>query len=151
MTGYRFELDGSFKERNGQQFMSGRAGFNDAYTDIHRIEPHGFMSNPIKGAKALLLSPNDDPDQAYVIGGEHPDHRPSGLPSGAAAIYDANGNIVKLVGTNITISSGGVTMVISPDGVAITGGTITHNGKDIGSTHRHGGVMSGSVATDVPV
>ena len=71
MSGFRIELDGTIVERNGQQFMSGRSVYNDAYTRIHRIEPHGFMSNPIKGAKALLLSPNGDPDQAYLFGGEH--------------------------------------------------------------------------------
>jgi phage gp45-like len=150
MSGGRFEFDGTVDHRDGQQFVNGRRFFNDGFTRIHRIETSGFASVPIAGAKGLLLSPNGDPGQAYVLGLEHPAHRPD-IPQGATAIYDHSGNIVKLVGTGITISSGGVTMVISPAGVEITGGTITHNGKDIGATHRHGGVVEGNDDTDVPV
>lgn len=35
--------------------------------------------------------------------------------------------------------------------VAISGGSLTHNGTDVGSTHKHGGVQSGSSNTGVPV
>jgi len=151
MSGRRIELDGENIEKDGQQFVSGRGLYNDGYTRIHRIEPHGFASMPIKGAKAFLLQPNEDADQAYVFGGEHPAHRPADLPGGGTAIYDSSGNIVSLVGTSIRVKSGGVLMVISPTGVAITGGTVTHNGKDIGHTHRHGGVTAGGDITSVPV
>ncbi|MBD9445754.1 MULTISPECIES: phage baseplate assembly protein [unclassified Rhizobium] len=151
MIGKRIELDGNNVEKGGQQFVTGRALKSDGYTNIHRIEPHGFSSMPVKGAKALLVAPNGDADQAFVFGGEHPGLRPSDLPSGATAIYDSSGNIIKLIGSGIVIQSGGVKMVISPDGVAITGGTITHNGKNIGDTHIHGGVVPGGGTTDVPV
>jgi phage gp45-like len=99
----RIELDGENVERGGQQFVSGRGMFKDGYTRVHRIESHGLLSMPVKGAKALLLSPNGDPDQAYVIGGEHPEHRPKDIPSGGTAIYDANGNIISLVGAKIRL------------------------------------------------
>lgn len=49
-----------------------------------------------------------------------------------------------------TVTVGGVSMVISDAGVEITGGRITHNGTDIGDTHRHGGVDRGSGTTDEP-
>lgn len=103
MSGKRIELDGENVERGGQQFVSGRGMFKDGYTRVHRIESHGFMSMPVKGAKALLISPNDDPDQAYVIGGEHPSHRPQNIPGGGTAIYDASGNIISMVGTKIRL------------------------------------------------
>jgi phage gp45-like len=103
MNGKRFEFDGTIDERDGQQFVSGRGVYGDGYTRIHRIEPHGFMSNPIKGAKGLLISPNGNPDEAYVLGGEHPGRRPAGMPGGATAIYDANGNIISLVGNKIRL------------------------------------------------
>ena len=32
----------------------------------------------------------------------------------------------------------------------ITGGRVTHDGKNIGSSHIHGGVVSGGDLTDVP-
>ncbi|WP_051776836.1 phage baseplate assembly protein domain-containing protein [Pseudorhizobium pelagicum] len=103
MSGKRFEFDGSIVERGGQQFVSGRGVYGDGYTRIHRIEPHGFMSNPIQGAKGLLIAPNGNPDEAYVLGGEHPGKRPAGMPGGATAIYDANGNIISLVGNKIRL------------------------------------------------
>jgi phage baseplate assembly protein V len=34
--------------------------------------------------------------------------------------------------------------------VAVTGGTVTHNGKNIGSTHTHSGVQAGGSTTGVP-
>jgi hypothetical protein len=34
--------------------------------------------------------------------------------------------------------------------VAITGGKVTHDGKNIGATHIHGGVVPGGGLTDVP-
>jgi phage gp45-like len=102
VSGERIELDGNVTHKGGQQFVGGQGYFSSGYNRIHRIEPAGFASVPIKGAKALLLTPNGDPDQAYVFGGEHPDHRPD-LPGGGTAIYDHNGNIISLVGTKIRI------------------------------------------------
>lgn len=37
----------------------------------------------------------------------------------------------------VIITVGGVTVDITPKGVAITGGMVTHNGVDIGDTHKH--------------
>jgi hypothetical protein len=41
-------------------------------------------------------------------------------------------------------------MTISPAGVAIQGGTVTHDGKNIGVDHVHTGVTSGASNTGVP-
>ena len=75
MSGGRFEFDGVVVHKDGQQFVNGRAFYNDAYTRRFRIETAGFASVPIKGAQGLVLKPNRDADQAYVFGGEHPGHR----------------------------------------------------------------------------
>lgn len=161
MSGKRIELDGVNVEDGGQQMVSGRGFFRDGYTRIHRVEPHGFASQPIKGAKAILISPNGDDDQSYVLGGEHPSHRPSGIPNGGMAIYDAHGNIIKAVmgdgivvdvaGSAYTITKGGVSLKVSADGVDITGGTVKHNGKNIGDTHTHSDVERGSEQSGAPV
>lgn len=52
--------------------------------------------------------------------------------------------------TGLTLTSGGVSIAISPAGVAINGGTVTHNGKNIGDTHVHGGVTAGGSDTSTP-
>ncbi|WLR92948.1 phage baseplate assembly protein domain-containing protein [Shinella zoogloeoides] len=97
----RIELDGRVVERGGQQFVSGRGAKADAWTEIHRIEPHGFASSPIKGGQGLLLPMPGNPDMAYVLGGENPGHRPAGLPAGGTALYDSHGNIISLVGSKV--------------------------------------------------
>lgn len=71
---------------------------------------------------------------------------------GAQVGYDKNSGTwtVNLPGGAARVTVGGVVLEVSPGGVAITGGTVTHNGKDIGDTHTHGGILPGSASTDVP-
>ena len=144
MSGYRAELDGVIAERDGQQFLSGRTLYNRAFTRVHHIEPHGFMSNPIKGAKALILSPNGDPDQAYLFGGEHPSHRPSGLPGGATAIYDASGSIIKLVNSEVVFDFQSKTATFTAGQWTINGDvTIKGNVTIIGNLNATGSITDG--------
>ncbi|MFO7805752.1 MAG: hypothetical protein R6V30_08815 [Paracoccaceae bacterium] len=50
----------------------------------------------------------------------------------------------------VEIAVGGVSFKVTDGTVEITGGKVTHNGKNIGDTHIHGGVKSGPSVTDVP-
>lgn len=132
----RFEFDGRVEEKGGQQFVSGRGLYGDGFTRIHRVEPHGFASSPPKGSKGLIVS--TDPDNAYVLGLEHPGHRPNDLPAGASAIYDAAGNIIKLLGGDgavfdfasrtATLKAGNWT-INAESGVTINSPTVTINGN----------------------
>lgn len=150
----RFEFDGRFVERGGQQFVSGRGSKSDGWTEIHRIETHGFASVPVKGAKGLVLPMPGNPDSAFVVGGEHPDLRPKGLPQGAKAIYDAGGNVIKmllgdgvtfdLAGSAYTIRKGAVTFKVSGEGVDIIGGYLKVNGVRVDETHTHRDVKTGT-------
>jgi phage baseplate assembly protein V len=69
-----------------------------------------------------------------------------------APILDADiaGTRLTLDASGATIVKGGVTVKVTADGVAITGGTVTHDGKDIGKTHKHTGVTPGGALTGVP-
>ncbi|MBD8555560.1 phage baseplate assembly protein [Rhizobium sp. CFBP 8762] len=129
MSGTRFEFSGDVEERAGQQFVSGRGRYGDGYTKIHRIEPHGFASQPVKGAAGLLLSPNGNPDEAYVLGGESAGLRPNGLPAGGTAIYDHNGNIIKLVGEGAVFDFGSRTATFTAGGGWTINGPVTINGN----------------------
>ncbi|WP_242220081.1 phage baseplate assembly protein domain-containing protein [Shinella zoogloeoides] len=150
----RFEFDGRYAERGGQQFVSGRGSKSDGWTEIHRIETHGFASVPVKGAQGLLLPMPSNPDVAFVLGGEHPDLRPKDLPQGGKALYDAGGNVIKmllgdgvtfdLAGAAYTVRKGGVTFMISGDGVDIVGGYLKVNGVRVDETHRHDNVETGT-------
>lgn len=137
----RIEFDGRVVERGGQQFVSGRGSKSDAWTEIHRIEPHGFASHPIKGGKGLLLPMPGNPDMAYVLGGESPAHRPAGLPIGGTAIYDSTGNIISLVGSKVRLVAplfefvGDITINGSIDmtGGIVAGGSIVDGDGDGGA------------------
>ncbi len=137
----RIEFDGRVVERGGQQFVSGRGSKSDAWTEIHRIEPHGFASHPIKGGKGLLLPMPGNPDMAYVVGGENPANRPAGLPTGGTAIYDSSGNIISLVGSKVRLVAplfefvGDITIDGSIDmtGGIVAGGSIVDGDGDGGA------------------
>ncbi|WP_313194598.1 phage baseplate assembly protein [Shinella zoogloeoides] len=157
----RIELDGRVVERGGQQFVSGRGTKADGWTEIHRIEPHGFASMPIKGGKGLLLPMPGNPDTAFVLGGESPANRPGDLPAGGSALYDAAGNIIRmvmedgvvvdLVGASYSIRKGGVSLTVSGDGVDILGGYLKVNGVRVDETHTHAGVEPGTGTSGTPV
>ena len=50
----------------------------------------------------------------------------------------------------IELKMGGVTLAVSSGGVSITGGTVTHNGTNIGDSHVHSGVSVGPDPTGGP-
>ncbi|QDP66989.1 MAG: putative spike protein [Prokaryotic dsDNA virus sp.] len=76
------------------------------------------------------------------------DPRHHGLADAMAFVgMDPNGT----PSDGIVLKMGGVTFTVSSDGVTIEGGTITHNGTDIGDTHIHSGVVAGPSNTGTPV
>jgi hypothetical protein len=53
-------------------------------------------------------------------------------------------------GSGLYFNCGGVEVAITEAGLAITGGTVAHNGVNIGDTHVHTGVVSGGANTGAP-
>ncbi|MFD1328300.1 phage baseplate assembly protein domain-containing protein [Mycoplana ramosa] len=142
MNGARFEFDGKIEEKNGQQFVDGRGRYGQGFTRLHRPEPHGFASQPIKGAKGLLVFPNAESDEGYVLGGEHPEKRPAGLPDGATAIYDANGNIIKLLMSEVIMDFASRTITMIGGEWKISGNvTISGNLEVDGNIHATGSII----------
>ena len=129
---------------------------------VHRLQPFGFHSSVPKGAHGLGVQFGGGSDGGrrlnMVLGLEDPTNRPRKREQGSTALYDANGSMISLVQSEMrvvhamqhVVAVGGVTFTITKDGVDIRGGKVTHDGKDIGATHRHGGVQKGSSDTDVP-
>ena len=121
---------------------------------------------PSKGQQFTALSPNGDWQQAVALPMTWSDHNPSPSSKGdenvltygniTATIKDdlcevvAGAATLRVTSTAVTIRVGGVSLEVSGSGVAIAGGKVTHDGKDIGSSHIHGGVVSGGDLTDVP-
>lgn len=130
------------------------------------------MSLPIKpGDKGWLLAadrdisifqqglkedaPNTDRMHSFQDGLFMPDAMTMGdvqpADSDAVVIGTLDGSArISMLGDTITLTVGGVSMAISAAGIAITGGTVTHNGKNIGSAHVHTGVVPGGGNTGAP-
>lgn len=72
------------------------------------------------------------------------------------ALVAAEGNISVEAGGDIGLSAGGDVNVsggsLNVDAnLAISGGSVTHSGKDIGKAHKHSGVTAGGAQTGAPV
>lgn len=65
--------------------------------NIVHSQPHGFFARPPAGAEGLLLALGGRSDRAHALNLEHPDNRPKGLPPGAAAIYNDQGHVLKIL------------------------------------------------------
>lgn len=123
-----------------------------------RSQHFGFTSVPPEGAEGLALLIGGGMDRAHILGCEHPQYRPTGLPGGTSQQYDQWGNHVDIRNgvltvkhaSQIVVQVGGCTLTITSSGFAFAGGTITHNGHDIGATHEHTNVTTGSALTGPP-
>lgn len=85
---------------------------NERFSDVLRMQAHGFASNPPPGSYGYLLRMGSS-DRAFVIGMEN-DGRVKNLPPGASALYDANGNVVSIVQQNIRIASATEVRIVAP-------------------------------------
>lgn len=98
----RFELNGEVEHKDGQQFVNGKGFAGDVFERVHRPEPHGFASHPVRGGVGFLLAARNNRDSAYMLGGENPAMRPM-LELGGVAIYDNHENIVSIVARSLRI------------------------------------------------
>ena len=105
---------------------------------------------PTKGQQFTMMSPGGDWRQAVAVPMTWSDQNPSPSEAGDENVLTFGSVHMTLKSDGVAIEVGGVSFRISGDGVAISGGKVTHDGKNIGSSHIHGGVMSGGGQTDVP-
>ena len=68
-----------------------------------------------------------------------------------ATLQSVDGSVfVRVADDEIKLQIGSIALEITASGFAFTGGTITHDGTVIDSTHTHGGVSPGGASTGVP-
>ncbi|MGZ2500438.1 hypothetical protein EHI47_14300 [Rhizobium leguminosarum] len=128
--------------------------------DVEILQPYGFASHtPRDGALAVVLAVGSDESDLVVLPVANPSKRLGKLGEGDVGLYGQHGDRVTIsdggtielqAGESVSVKIGGVTFVVSAEGVDITGGHVKHNGKNIGDTHFHGGVIHGDDDTDVP-
>lgn len=149
-------------DKNKQQMMKLLGLPGEELKNVPYVGHYGFHSVPPKGAHGFLLQhgggPSGGRDLNAVFGIEHPEHRPKSKDEGYAALYDNHGNTVSIVEKEIRITHakkrvdkvGNCTYTYSESGLAIEGGRITHDGRNIGKDHKHGQVQPGGGVTGDP-
>lgn len=129
--------------------------------DVEVHQSYGFVASPPEdGAVALAFALGGDQGDMVLLPAANPSVRTGNLPAGAAGVVNAGGEKVLLMpdgrilavsATSIEAKVGGVTLKVTAAGVDITGGYIRHDGVNIGKTHHHSGVLTGSNETGNPL
>ncbi len=132
-------------DEDGKPFLSPWIPYTQTAGDLKIHAP------PSIGQQFTLMAPAGDWQQAVAIPFTWSNQNPS--PS-----ENADENVLAFGDVRMTLSDGslkiraaGVTLELTGNGVSISGGEVTHDGRNIGSTHTHGGVVVGTQSTDVPV
>ena len=115
---------------------NGGARTRHAYT----VGEHVMLSNPAGDWEGAEVRPSN-----FHQGGQSPSST-----LGEHVIHDGGGVRIAVLNGKLTVTAGGVTQTVSSAGVETTGGKLTHDGKNIGSSHTHGGVESGGGQTAGP-
>lgn len=125
---FRFHLNSVDDTRAGQQLVSGQGLAGDQFKEMYRPQPFGLSTNPPKGSHGFGINLGGRPDHAVILGLEHASHRPVSLSSGESALYDANGQIIKMLSGKKTVVEVG-TLTIIADKVVVESSNIFLGGE----------------------
>ena len=127
--------------------------------DVEHMQNYGFTSHPTGGDCAVAFN-GGNREQGIVLVIDDRRYRIP-LEAGEVAMYDDQGNKIELLRDMVKITAVQHVEVTAPTikligdleviGDIKSTGTVTNNGKDIGSTHQHSGVLFGPANTGVPV
>lgn len=146
-------------DANGRQQVQVELLKNELRDGVEHMQNYGFTSHPTGGDVAVaFLGGNREQGIVLVV-----DDRRYRIPleAGEVAMYDDLGNKFELLRDMVKVTAVQHVEVTAPTikligdlevvGNITTTGTVTNNGKDIGSTHRHGNVTVGSANSGVPI
>ena len=116
---------------------------------------------PAKNEPCMLLAPGGDLAQAVALPGIYSSDMPQGAADEDVERHDFSasdfwehkrsaGTLVFNIARSITFQVGGSSMTIAPAGIELVSPTLTHNGKNVGHNHTHGGIDPGPASTGVP-
>ena len=126
---------------------------------IEVMQFYGIYSRPLPGADYAVSFIGGNREQGIAIASADRRYHLK-LLEGEVALADDLGNVIRLGREKITVNAATALEITSPantingptviNGNVDTHGTLKNNGKDVGSTHTHGGVMVGGAQTEVP-
>lgn len=109
---------------------------------LEHFEPYGFTARPRPGAEAAVVFVDGERSHGLVLAVADRRYRVTGLEEGDVAIYDGSSTIL--------LKQEGVVEISAPTAIRFLSPELTHNGRNIGATHTHGGVQFGSSSTSAP-
>lgn len=134
------------------QTMRAESLENDAKDQAERWQDYGFAAQPVDG-QGLVINAGG---HTIVLRIDRLAERP-GLAAYEVAVWHKEGHYVKLKAGRVIEMSGDSLVInmansvtINAGSMAVTSGALTHNGKNVGSTHTHGGVRGGPDSTAGP-
>ena len=118
---------------------------NDAKDQAERWQDYGFAAHPLDGQGLILHAGG----HTVVLRMDRIDERPQ-LEAYEVTVWHKEGHRITLKAGGV-IEMQGTTLAINMTGaVAINSASLTHNGKNVGATHTHGGIRAGTSSTSVP-
>lgn len=119
---------------------------------VERVQNYGFTGHPLPDAEAVAVFPNGNRDYGMIVAVDDSRYRIKDLPEGGVAVYDYDGNYVKLTEANgieidapnqkVTVKSGGDIEIGNASLTKLVNDTF----KDLFNGHTHSGVgLTGTV------
>lgn len=126
-------------------------------TNVELRLPAGYTVRPRVGADVDVWTVGGNPDHLVAHAADDPGLRIADLAEGESGFRDAGGQTIRMLagGVRMTgllsleIECAGAVTLDAPT-IALVGGTLTHNGVNIGATHRHAGVVAGGATSGTP-
>ncbi|MCO5144541.1 MAG: hypothetical protein M9895_00030 [Aquamicrobium sp.] len=109
-----------------------------------------FHNPPSVGQVMVVRSESGDIEQGLAEPYRWNDENTSPSEDGSTHKMTFGDVTITLVEDSLTIQVGGVTHIISSQGISTTGGRIEHDDRNIGSSHRHEDVIPGPSLTGIP-
>ncbi len=106
---------------------------------------------PSEGQQMTWLAPGGDSRQSFALPLTWSERNESPSEKQDENVITYGDVRITLDEASVLIEVGGFRLRVSAEGLAMQGGGVGHNGRDIGATHRHPDVMPGPAETGLPV
>lgn len=150
-------------DAQGEQSLTIEGLKDEKIEGLQRVQQFGFSSTPSEGDVVAIFADGGRKHGVVLnVGGRAYRMKADG---GGVRVYDESGSYVHLKNGDMeiestgkvnvksaattTVESGGHLEIIAPS-VNIKSSTLTHNGVNIGDTHKHKNVMPGPSLTGLP-
>lgn len=141
----------SVNDATGRQQVQVELLKDELRDGVEHMQNYGFTSHPLGGDVAVAFL-GGNREQGIVLVVDDRRYRLS-LQPGEVAIYDDQGNKIELLRDMLKVTAVAKVLIEAPEvqiignldihGNVTTTGTLTNNGKHVGSTHRHADNGSG--------